>query len=72
MNAATELTSSTRPQILLIGDSITQYSFSVGGWGARLADWYVRKADVVNRGLSGYNSSWALAALPKVRRGIIS
>ena len=28
------------------------------GWGAGLADWYNRTADVVNRGYSGYNSRW--------------
>jgi isoamyl acetate esterase len=58
---------SIRPQVVLFGDSITQNSFSPGGWGARMAHWYVRKADVVNRGLSGYNSPWALATMPKVR-----
>lgn len=57
-----------RPKIILFGDSITQQSFTVGGWGARLADHYARKADVINRGFSGYNTTWGLAALPKVRR----
>jgi lysophospholipase L1-like esterase len=42
-----------RPQVVLLGDSITQNSFDSGGWGAQLAHWYVRKADVVNRGFSG-------------------
>lgn len=46
--------------MLLVGDSITQQSFSMahGGWGAGLADWYQRTADVSNRGFSGYNSRW--------------
>ena len=39
--------------MVLLGDSITQNSFDSGGWGAQLAHWYVRKADVVNRGFSG-------------------
>jgi len=49
-----------RRRILLIGDSITQRSFSIvdQGWGAGLADWYTRTADVINRGYSGYNSRW--------------
>jgi lysophospholipase L1-like esterase len=57
------------PRILLFGDSITQQSFSVGGWGARLSDQYQRYADVVNRGFSGYNTRWALELLagPQLR-----
>mmetsp|Transcript_25253 Transcript_25253/g.35610 ORF Transcript_25253/g.35610 Transcript_25253/m.35610 type:complete len:268 (+) Transcript_25253:145-948(+) len=51
-----------RPKILLLGDSITQLSFSAKmcGWGAHLADVYQRRADVINRGNSGYNSDWFL------------
>jgi lysophospholipase L1-like esterase len=51
---------SSRPKVVLIGDSITQFSFSTAehGWGAALADWYSRSADVINRGYSGYNSQW--------------
>ncbi|CAI9118208.1 OLC1v1019743C1 [Oldenlandia corymbosa var. corymbosa] len=52
-----------RPQIVLFGDSITQQSFSSGGWGASLADTYARKADIMNRGYGGYNSRWALFLL---------
>ena len=49
-----------RRRVMLIGDSITQQSFSTAheGWGAGLADWYQRSADVINRGYSGYNSRW--------------
>ena len=54
-----------RPQFHLFGDSLTQKSFSVGGWGARLANSYQRKADVLNRGYNGYNSRWALYLLQK-------
>lgn len=35
-----------RPRIVLFGDSITQQSFSTGGWGARLADAYQRTVRV--------------------------
>ena len=42
-------------QIVLFGDSITQQSFDPEkcGWGAYLANAYMRKMDVVNRGYSG-------------------
>ncbi len=42
-------------QIILFGDSITQKSFDpfLNGWGAFLADAYMRKLDVINRGMSG-------------------
>ncbi|KAI9105689.1 SGNH hydrolase-type esterase domain-containing protein [Phlyctochytrium arcticum] len=45
-------------QILLFGDSISQFSWSpeFEGWGAYLASQYVRRLDVVNRGFSGYNT----------------
>jgi len=49
-----------RPQVVLFGDSITEQSFRPGGWGAAVADTYSRKADVVVRGYSGYNTRWAL------------
>ncbi|XP_011624765.1 GDSL esterase/lipase CPRD49 isoform X2 [Amborella trichopoda] len=36
-----------RPQIVLFGSSIVQFSFANGGWGATLADIYARKdADI--------------------------
>lgn len=55
------LSKHSRPRLLLIGDSITQFSFSVAhaGFGARLLEYYEgRRVDVVNRGFSGYNSRW--------------
>ncbi|KAA8540809.1 hypothetical protein F0562_024772 [Nyssa sinensis] len=52
-----------RPQIVLFGDSITEQSFRIGGWGAALAHNYSRKADVVVRGYGGYNTRWALFLL---------
>jgi len=51
-------------RIILLGDSITQMSFSSpGGFGAHLADVYQRRADVFNRGYSGYNTNWILELL---------
>lgn len=56
-------------KIVLFGDSLTQRAFELGGWGAKLANRYARRADVLNRGLSGYNSRWAVRtsrhAIPK-------
>eukprot|EP01104_Vermistella_antarctica_P007674 TRINITY_DN1880_c2_g1_i1.p1 TRINITY_DN1880_c2_g1~~TRINITY_DN1880_c2_g1_i1.p1 ORF type:complete len:255 (-),score=21.40 TRINITY_DN1880_c2_g1_i1:20-784(-) len=59
---------SNRHQILLFGDSLTQHSFTLehGGWALGLSEWYNRKADVVNRGFSGYNTTWALEVLDDV------
>jgi hypothetical protein len=53
------------PKILLIGDSITQYSFDVTklGWGSIVANAFVRKADVINRGFAGaYQTNFFLQA----------
>ncbi|KAK3065777.1 hypothetical protein LTR53_018046, partial [Teratosphaeriaceae sp. CCFEE 6253] len=53
-------------QIVLFGDSIFQSSFSPTksfSFGGALADAYARKLDVINRGLSGYNTLQALRAI---------
>ncbi|KAJ4846869.1 hypothetical protein Tsubulata_011873 [Turnera subulata] len=55
-----------RPRIYLFGDSITESSFTPGGWGASLAHHFCRTADVVLRGYSGYNTRWALLVADKV------
>jgi len=57
-----------RRTIMCFGDSITQYGHLVadGGWVARLADAYARRADVVNRGFSGYNTRYARQMLPAI------
>eukprot|EP00934_Nitzschia_sp_Nitz4_P007726 Nitzschia sp. Nitz4//scaffold161_size51353//18458//19192//NITZ4_006946-RA/size51353-processed-gene-0.71-mRNA-1//-1//CDS//3329537903//7716//frame0 len=59
-----------RPAILLFGDSITQRSFGVGnikyGWASLLSAIYQRRADILNRGFSGYNTTHALELLPRV------
>ncbi|ONM28479.1 Isoamyl acetate-hydrolyzing esterase [Zea mays] len=58
-----------RPRLVLFGDSITELSFASGGWGAALTDRFARQADVVLRGLSGYNTRWALKVLPRAMEG---
>ena len=49
-----------RPSILLFGDSITEYGFGIEevrfGWASLLSSLYSRRADVLNRGFSGYNT----------------
>ncbi|XP_024020609.1 GDSL esterase/lipase CPRD49 isoform X2 [Morus notabilis] len=55
-----------RPQFVLFGSSIVQLSFSDGGWGSILGDLYSRKADIVLRGYSGWNSRHALLVLDQV------
>ena len=55
------------PRVLLFGDSLTQYSFGPeGGWAASLADKLQRRADVVVRGFSGYNTRWCRIILDQV------
>jgi isoamyl acetate esterase len=53
-----------RSSIVLFGDSITQEAMDVGGWAAILAHAYRRKADVVVRGFSGYNTRMARHLAP--------
>ncbi|KAL2479476.1 GDSL esterase/lipase CPRD49 [Abeliophyllum distichum] len=55
-----------RVQFVLFGSSIVQMSYNVGGWGAILADLYDRKADILLRGYSGWNSRMALQVLDQV------
>ncbi|OCT48300.1 Isoamyl acetate-hydrolyzing esterase 1 like protein [Cladophialophora carrionii] len=45
---------SVYPQFILLGDSITQLSTLT--LTARLAEWYSRRLDVINRGFSGYTA----------------
>jgi isoamyl acetate esterase len=52
----------TMAQIILLGDSLTQLGFE--GWAAKLADVYQRRADVINRGCSGYNTNDFLKYIP--------
>ncbi|XP_038684338.1 GDSL esterase/lipase CPRD49-like isoform X2 [Tripterygium wilfordii] len=55
-----------RPQFVLFGSSIVQFSFKEEGWGAILAEIYSRKADIVVRGYSGWNSRRAVQVLDQV------
>lgn len=59
-----------RPNILLFGDSITERAFGFAdvsvGWASLLAADYSRRADVLNRGYSGYNTNLALDVVPRV------
>jgi len=58
-----------RPTIVLFGDSITQLGFSIGespGWVGLLANAYSRRADILSRGYSGYNTRHALDILPTI------
>ncbi len=48
---------------MCLGDSITEQGSFPDGWVALLQNAFIRKADVVNRGYSGYNSNMALWAL---------
>lgn len=49
-----------RPQFYLIGDSLTQQGANPesSGWVALLQHKHVRSVDVINRGLSGYNTTY--------------
>lgn len=58
-----------RPTILLFGDSITEFGFGVNGklgWASLLSAHYTRRADVLSRGFSGYNTQHALDVLPSI------
>ncbi|KAK2361085.1 GDSL esterase/lipase CPRD49 [Trifolium repens] len=54
-----------RPQFVLFGSSIVQYSY-YEGWGATLSHLYARKADIILRGYAGWNSSRALQLVDKI------
>lgn len=54
-----------RPLFVLFGASLTENAFQPGGWGASLADYYSRKADVLVRGYTGWNTRRAVAVLQR-------
>ena len=58
-----------RPSMIFLGDSITQQGGADGGWVSQLAWRYQRRADVLNRGFSGYNTRWTLAAASSLQLG---
>eukprot|EP00644_Phytophthora_capsici_P002017 jgi/Phyca11/555583/estExt2_Genewise1Plus.C_PHYCAscaffold_740154 len=51
-----------RPAFYFIGDSITEQASDPGrsGFITLLQNHYVRSVDMINRGLSGYNTKWVL------------
>ena len=51
-------------KLILFGDSLTEGSFSVGGWGARLAHQYLRRLDIVNRGMMKSRKSLLRCLMP--------
>ncbi|KAG1710628.1 hypothetical protein DVH05_013352 [Phytophthora capsici] len=64
-----------RPTVLLIGDSLTEKGTNPksNGWVTLLQHDYARSANVVPRGLSGYNTRWYLKyAMPVIRGEIAS
>ncbi|XP_010529894.1 PREDICTED: GDSL esterase/lipase At2g38180 isoform X2 [Tarenaya hassleriana] len=61
-----EMVGPGRPQIVLFGSSIVQFSFINGGWGAILADLYARRADIILRGYAGWNSRFGLQVIDQV------
>jgi len=54
------------PTALLLGDSQTQLGWGEAGWVTLVAEKFVRRLDLVNRGLSGYNTRMLLAVLPDI------
>lgn len=57
-----------RKKVIVFGDSITQHGFNsdIHGWVGKLADWWTRRVDILNRGYSGYNSRWAKIVFDEV------
>lgn len=51
------------PQILCLGDSITEGAWAAGGYGQLIASEFHGRFDVLNRGYSGYTSRQLLAKL---------
>jgi len=69
-NPSTDSTSvkMSHQHILLLGDSLTQRSYEIEtkGFGGLLNEWYIRSADIQNRGYSGYTTRWIRVMLPKL------
>ena len=57
-----------REEVCAFGDSITQHGHMAAahGWVCGLQEAYRRRADVLNRGYSGYSSRFARAMLPRI------
>jgi len=52
--------------IMLVGDSLTQGGWEQGGFAQLLAERYVRKLDVINRGFGGYQTDWAIPVCEQI------
>ncbi|XP_048320152.1 GDSL esterase/lipase WDL1 [Ziziphus jujuba] len=61
-----EIVGGWRPLFVLFGSSIVQQSYGNQGWGAVLTDLYARKADILLRGYSSWNSRRAVEVLDKL------
>jgi lysophospholipase L1-like esterase len=71
--ALADMKPAVRPVVLLTGDSLTDHGTDVSksGWAAMLQGRYVRTADVITRGLPGYNTKWFLKHIaPTIEREI--
>lgn len=64
--AASPAPTTQRARVVLFGDSLTQNGFGAHGWVSRVADVFSRRADVLNRGYSGYNTRWARPVLEQL------
>lgn len=67
-NRQQQTRNSSRKRVVAFGDSITQHGFNndISGWVSRLADWWTRRVDLLNRGFSGYNSEYGVIAFKTV------
>ncbi|KAE8888143.1 hypothetical protein PF005_g6376 [Phytophthora fragariae] len=64
-----------RPVLLLAGDSLTERGTNpkINGWVTLLQNEFTRSANVVPRGLAGYNTRWYLKyAMPVIHGEIVS
>lgn len=55
-----------REEVCCFGDSITQHGHCAHGWVAGLQEAYRRRADVLNRGYSGYSSRFGRLMAPRL------
>eukprot|EP00040_Diaphanoeca_grandis_P013157 m.66526 g.66526 ORF g.66526 m.66526 type:complete len:280 (+) comp23699_c0_seq1:172-1011(+) len=57
-----------RKRVVVFGDSLTQNGNdpTQQGWAAGLGYYWNRKADVINRGCSGYNTQWAKQVVAEI------
>ena len=59
----------SRPTVVLLGDSMAAKAYDAEGgqsWAGGMQSWYGSKADVISRGLPGYNTRWASARMPQL------